>query len=125
MDIGVMEIAGIVITLSSAVAVPIAVVRWCANFVSGEVEESEARTKATLEDHRHRIGNVVQRVDAIERLRVTDVERLVKLETNYLNLERGQLRIEHQLEKMEADNASGRAEIIESLRELRNVSPRV
>ncbi len=124
MDIGVVELAGIVITLSSAVAVPIAVVRWCGNFVSGEVEESEKRTQTTLEDHRHRIGNVTGHVDAIERLRITDVERLVKLETNYANLERGQARIEHQLEKMEADSASGRAEIIESLRELRNVSPR-
>lgn len=124
MDIGILEVAGLMITVSSAVAVPIGIIRWCGNFVSGEVEESEKRLQATLDDHRHRIGNVTGRVDAIERLRVADVERLVKLETNYANLERGQARIEHQLEKMEADSAAGRAEIIESLRELRQVSPR-
>ena len=75
-------------------------------------------------DLKHSVKNQISRIDAIEHLRVDDMARLVKLETNYANLERGQARIEHQLEKMEADNASGRAEIIESLRELRNVSPR-
>lgn len=124
MDIGILEVAGIMITASSAIAVPIGIIRWCGNFVSGEVEESEKRIQTTLDDHRHRIGNVTGRVDAIERLRMADVERLVKLETNYANLERGQARIEHQLEKMESDSAAGRAEIIESLRELRQVSPR-
>lgn len=76
------------------------------------------------DDLKHSLKNQITRIDAIEHLRVDDMARLVRLEANYENLQRGQARIEHQLEKMEADSASGRAEIIESLRELRNVSPR-
>jgi predicted nucleic acid-binding Zn-ribbon protein len=60
----------------------------------------------------------------LERSRETDVQRIVALEINMAHIKDSQGRIEHQLEKMEAEGAKGRAEIIESLREMREVKPR-
>lgn len=121
-DMGILELAGIVAALSAGLGGPIAVIKWCASFVGEKITESEKAMKVTIDTQGHKINNVTARVDAMERLRVADVERLVKLETNYANLERGQARIEHALEKMEADQEKGRAEIIDSIRELRNVA---
>lgn len=124
MDIGVLEACGILAAVSAGLGGPIAVIKWCAGFVSEKVAEAEKTIKVRIDTQAHKLANVAQRVDAIERLRSSDVERIVKVETNLANLEKGQERIEHALEKMETESAKGRAEIIESIRELRTVAPR-
>lgn len=124
MDIGVLEVAGMVAALSAGLGGPVAIIRWCGTFVGEKVDESEKKTKLTFETHAHKLNNVAQRVDAIERLRTSDIERVVKLEANLSNLEKGQERIEHAIERMKEESAEDRAEIIDSLRELRNVSPK-
>jgi len=122
MDIGVLEIAGILTVISSGLAGPVAVIRWCAGQMEKKVAESEKTTNQAISNQGHKLANVATRMDSIEREHQKHIERTVRLETNLQNLEKGQERIEHQLEKMEADGEKGRAEIIESLRELRNVS---
>ncbi|WP_294196541.1 hypothetical protein [uncultured Sphingomonas sp.] len=121
MDIGVLELCGIGAALSAGLGGPIAVIRWCGGYVDQKVRESERALTAKIDTVTHKSNNNTTRIDAIERLRVTDVERIVKVESNLSNLEKGQERIEHQLEKMEADSEKGRSEIIESIRELRTV----
>lgn len=64
------------------------------------------------------------RIHALESFRQSDVERIVRLETNQLAIERGQQRIEKTLDDMKHDGAEARAEIIQSLRELRDVRPK-
>jgi len=122
MDIGVLELCGIGAALSAGLGAPVAVVRWCANFVAARIADSERALKLTIDGQGHKLVNVATRMDSIEREHQKHIERTVRLETNLQNLEKGQERIEHQLEKMEADGEKGRAEIIESLRELRSVS---
>ncbi len=73
----------------------------------------------SIVDQRHLIKNQTARVDELERFRGNDVERIVRLETNFVALEKGQARIELTLEKMDRDAQAGRSEIIDSLRELR------
>lgn len=129
MDIGVLELCGILGTLGTGFAVPFGLIKWCGAFVTKQIEDSEKKTAVIIDghtqqqatsinNHTHTISNVKTRVDALERLRVTDIERVVKVETNLANLEKGQERIEHALDKMDADNAKGRAEIIDTIREM-------
>ena len=122
MDIGVLQLAGMVAALSAGLGGPIAIVKWCAAFVAEKVTDSERALNLTISNQGHKLANVATRMDSIEREHQKHIERTVRLETNLQNLEKGQERIEHQLEKMEADGEKGRAEIIESLRELRSVS---
>jgi septal ring factor EnvC (AmiA/AmiB activator) len=121
-DFGILEICGIGAAISAGLGGPIAMVRWCASFVGDKVAESERTLKLTIDGQGHKIANVTTRLDSVEREHQKHIERTVRLETNLQNLEKGQERIEHQLEKMEADSERGRSEIIDSLRELRNVS---
>mgnify|MGYP001617450287 CR=1 FL=1 len=123
-DIGVLELCGFAAAISAGVAGPIAAIKWCASFVTEKVSDAEKGLKVLIDAQGHKLNNHSSRLDGIERLRSNDVERIVKLETNLNNLEKGQERIEHALEKMEAESAKGRAEIIESIRELRTVSPK-
>lgn len=125
MDMGVLELAGIFAALSAGLGGPIAVIRWCGNFIEKSVSESEGKIRVILDNQSHKIANVSTRMDSIEREHQKHIERTVRLETNLQNLEKGQERIEHQLEKMDTDNKEGRAEIIESLRELRSVTPKL
>lgn len=121
-DIGILEACGILAAISAGLGGPVAVIKWCAGLMDKKVADSEKATNLTITSQGHKLNNVAQKVEAMERLRSSDVERIVKLETNLSNLERGQARIEHQLEKMEGDSEKGRAEIIDSIRELRTVA---
>jgi septal ring factor EnvC (AmiA/AmiB activator) len=120
-DVGVLEMCGIFAALSAGLGGPVAVIRWCGGQMDKKVAESEKSLNLSMSNHGHKLANVATRMDSIEREH-QHIERTVRLETNLQNLEKGQERIEHQLEKMEADGEKGRAEIIESLRELRIVS---
>lgn len=117
-EIGVLQLCGILAAISAGLGGPIAVVKWCAGYVDGKVSDAEKGFKVALDTQGHKLANVSTRVDAIERLRVSDVERIVKLESNLMSLEKGQERIEHALEKMEREAATGRAEIIDTIREI-------
>lgn len=125
MDIGVLEMCGILAAVSAGLAGPMAVVRWCAGYVGEKVGEAEKTLKLAIDQNTHKLGNVTMRVDSIERESRLSVERIVKLESNLMNLEKGQERIEHALEKMEREAATGRAEIIDTIREMskREVKP--
>lgn len=118
MDLGILEACGIVAALSAGLGGPVAVIRWCSSSVDRKISESEKAITITTDTHGHKLANVSQRLEIVERARVSDVERIVKLETNLHALEKGQERIEHQLEKMEERAETGRAEIIDSIREM-------
>lgn len=76
----------------------------------------------------HKLANERQKIDQLERSRSSDVERIVKLETQLHSIEKGQERIEHALEKMAGDlgnRIDGWAEQFStSIREVRDVKPR-
>jgi len=84
--------------------------------------------KRDMEAMGHKLANERQRIDALDRDRQKDVERIVKLETQLHSIEKGQERIEHALEKMAADlgnRIDGWAEQFStSIREVRNVNPK-
>lgn len=124
-------------TLAAAISAFIALIAWVGKAVRAPLEsamtsacqqiadESKGRRDAdtammtTIQQTiGHKLSNTASRVDQLERLRTADVERIVKLETNLTNLEKGQERIEHSLETMKQEEREGRAEIIESLREM-------
>lgn len=76
----------------------------------------------------HKLNNERQKIDQLERSRSSDVERIVKLETQLHSIEKGQERIEHALEKM-ADDLGNRIDgwaeqFSASIREVRDVKPR-
>lgn len=77
---------------------------------------------------KHRIANDRARVDALDRDRQKDVERIVKVETQLNSIEKGQERIEHSLEKMSVDLGnridSWAEQFSHSIREVRDVKPR-
>jgi hypothetical protein len=50
------------------------------------------------------------------------VVRIVKLRTNLSHLEKGQERTEHALDAMKHDSDKGRADILNSIREMRSVT---
>lgn len=79
------------------------------------VHDGVDRELATIN---HKLNNERSRTDQLERSRQADVERIVRLETNFHAIEKGQERIEHAIDQMKDENAAGRAEIIQSLREM-------
>lgn len=117
-DVGVLELCGIVAAISAGLGGPIAVIRWCSNAMDARVRESEKTQKISLDTYSHKLNNTAARVDQLERNREGDVQRIVTLEVSIKGLEKGQERIEHQLDKMEADSERGRAEIIDTIREI-------
>lgn len=64
------------------------------------------------------------RLDQMERSRQADVERIVKLETNITNIEKGQTRIEASIDKMMNAHQSNFDQLAQSIRELRDVKPK-
>ena len=89
----------------------------------GEFAASHKLTHDALDKNIHGLRNDLASTGAsvrqLEQFRNADVERIVRLETNLHNIEKGQERIENTLEKNAAENAKGRAEIIDNLREWR------
>lgn len=71
-----------------------------------------------IKDLEHEQKNLRSRQDALERERAKDDARFVKLEGEISAFKDTAARIEKGLEKLEANEARGRAEIIESIREI-------
>jgi len=68
------------------------------------------------------INTTVQTKIEAQGLKMVEVvERVVRLEGKFDNIEKGQVRIEHSLERMEAAQEKARSELVESIREIRNV----
>ncbi|MGA1798666.1 hypothetical protein VH567_07785 [Sphingomonas sp. 4RDLI-65] len=126
MDIGVLELCGIVVTVSTAVGVPVAIVKWCGAYVTGRVGEEAAdraaaiihldqsiaagtlasATKINDLDTRisqtigHKVNNHASRLDALERARQSDIERIVKVESSIAAIDKSLERVEHGQEKL-------------------------
>lgn len=124
MDIGILEACGILAAISAGLGGPVAVVRWCSSQMDKRVTDSEARTKIVHDAQAQKINDTASRVDKIEREHQSHIERTVRLESHYANLDKGQEAIKQQLADLKEDSKAGRAEIIESIRELRTVSPK-
>jgi hypothetical protein len=134
-DIGILQIATLLATLGGGFAIPFGI-KWCGGFVEGKILESEKTAKIAFEAseksnkvvfdaYSHKVNNTIMRVEGIEREQRANVERIVKLESGFMSLEKGQERIEHALEKQSEDNAKGRSEIIDTIREMsrREIKP--
>ena len=130
-NITVAELAAFVVAIGAVVSVIYGAFKWAGSVINARVTESATTITAAIAlqiqainlqmgDMKHKANGTAQKADALERMSTANVERIVKLETNLTNLEKGQERIEHHLEVMKADTEKARAEIIESLRELRN-----
>lgn len=120
MDLGSINLVELAAGFSTIVGACGFLMRYITRDVKRDIDE----TGKDLGDVKHSLKNQTTRITALEMIRTSDIERIVKLETNLTNLERGQERIEHALEKMEREGKEDRAEIIDSLRELRSVSPK-
>ncbi|MFX4084047.1 hypothetical protein ACKU27_02965 [Sphingobium yanoikuyae] len=77
-----------------------------------------------LSEFRINLEHKTSRIEQMERSRVQDVERIVKLETNITNIEKGQTRIEASIDKMMNAHQSNFEQLAQSIRELRDVKPR-
>lgn len=64
------------------------------------------------------------KIQQLEQFRNADVERIVRLETNLSNIEKGQARIENTLEKNADERKKSTFEILQMLSELREGKPR-
>ena len=123
MDIGVFELCGVIAALSAGLGGPVAVAKWGLGSVKTLISDSQTAIMLKLDNHSHKVANLVQRVDSLEMRSTQNVERIVKLETNLTNIEKGQERIEHAMEKRAEEAEKARVEIIDSIRELRDVRP--
>lgn len=76
----------------------------------------------------HRLSNEATidrgRIQQLEQFRNADVERIVRLETNLSNIEKGQVRIENALEKNADERKKSTLEILQLLSELRETKSR-
>ena len=79
-------------------------------------------------DVKHDLKNHETMIAAIANNRTNDVERIVKLELRQENIEKGQVRIEMQIEKNHKETLdqmkTWAEQFSESIREVRNVKPR-
>lgn len=76
----------------------------------------------------HKLNNERMRVNALESFRNADIERIVKLETNLHNIEKGQERIEEAVGKNHQETLNAIKQWADqfsaSIREVRDVKPR-
>jgi hypothetical protein len=77
-----------------------------------------------LSEFRINLEHKTSRIEQMERSRIADVERIVKLETNITNIEKGQARIETSIDKMMNAHQSNFEQLAQSIRELRDVRPK-
>lgn len=77
-----------------------------------------------LSEFRINLEHKTSRIEQMERSRIADVERIVKLETNITNIEKGQARIETSIEKMMNVHQNNFDQLATSIRELRDVRPK-
>ncbi|OAH42756.1 hypothetical protein AX777_05830 [Sphingobium yanoikuyae] len=77
-----------------------------------------------LAEFRMNLEHKTSRIEQMERSRVQDVERIVKLETNITNIEKGQARIETSIDKLISSHQSNFDQLATSIRELRDVRPK-
>lgn len=110
-DMGILEMCGILAAIGGGLSLPIGFARWCGGLVAKKVEDCERATKvvmdnlaqatkAATDNLAHKLANVATKVDALDHQRDADIERIVKLESNLLNLEKGQERIEKALDRL-------------------------
>ena len=70
-----------------------------------------------IREVQHKVRGVVTRVDALEHLRLGDIERIVRVETSIAGMEKGLERVERTI--------NDRFDILaDSIREIRTVAPR-
>ncbi|PTW45582.1 hypothetical protein C8J25_107267 [Sphingomonas faeni] len=150
MDIGVLEMCGAIAAIGTAVGMPLAVVRWCGAYVSGRVNE-EAQDRAAAITHLdnsitaaavtttgkisdldsriaqtigHKVNNHASRLDALERARQSDIERIVKVESSIAAIDKSLERVEHGQEKLAETMKDSFATLAESIRVVRMVGPK-
>ncbi|KQN09062.1 hypothetical protein [Sphingomonas sp. Leaf28] len=79
-------------------------------------------------DLKHDIKNNETAINVVANNRTSDVERIVKLEIGQQNIEKGQVRIEHTMEKNHKETLDQMKawadQFAESIREVRNVGPK-
>lgn len=96
----------------------------CMKWLDGKLEKLGMRVGEEVKEVRSDVKVAEQRILANEKDVVALDKRLSLQEAESKAIKDGQDRIEDRLEKMEKDGKEGRAEIIDSLRELREVKPR-
>jgi len=92
-------------------------VGWIVRAITRDVARDTA-------DLAHRVKNQASRIDALEHHRTSDIERVVKLEAAVQSFDRAIERVERGQEKL-SDTLNDRFDMLaESIREIRNVSPK-
>lgn len=124
-DIGIQALVAFFVPLGTAVAMLFAAAKWGGDAITKRISDHHAaNVKPQIEAVDHRSRNHGTRLDAIEHLRTTDIERIVKLEAAVTGFERSIERIEKGQEKLAENMQSGFDALATSIREIRTVSPR-
>lgn len=100
------------------------IVRAVTKDVANAVDALAKSSSEKHEDLKHSIKNQIARIDAIEHLRVADVERIVKLESAVQSFDRAIERVERGQDKL-SDMINDRFDTLaDSIREIRTVTPK-
>ena len=124
----VVEWAAALGTISAACGIIVrAVTKDVVNSVQAVGEKHDAYAKAAgekYEDLKHALKNQTARIDAIEHLRTSDVERIVKLESAVQSFDKAIERVERGQDKL-TDMITDRFDTLaQSIREIRTVTPK-
>jgi hypothetical protein len=116
-DIGVIELSGIVATISAAIAVPIGAMRWGSNYIKDQIRQAQEAAKVITDAISHKVNNIAASVAGIHTYNLAHHERTVKLEGQYANLKEGLDRVEHSIEVSRREQAEGNEKIVIAIRE--------
>lgn len=104
-------LVGFVVLIATAIA---GIMKW----LDGKLDKLAGRFVDELKDVRHDVKEAERRILDVERASVELDKRLIRQEEANKNFVAGQQRIEHAIDQVKDENAAGRAEIIQSLREM-------
>jgi hypothetical protein len=100
-DVGISALAtwlGPIILVGSAV---FASFKWGGGMIDKSVGDLETKVGLTTGNLDYKVRNTITRVDALEHVRASDIERIVKLETALQSVERSMERLEKGQDKLE------------------------
>lgn len=116
------EAAGLIVAFGTVTAL---INKWFDGKAKSREEKHQiehSRIEDRMSVFKHDLRDAEQKINALEHFRAGDVERIVKVESDLKAISEGQNRIEHALDTMRDESKQGRAELVEAIRRLQDVS---
>lgn len=99
-DIGIYALAAYLGPILAMIAGLFACFKWGGDQIAKQIVILETKIGLTTGNLDHKVRNTISRVDALEHIRQSDVERIVKLETALQGVERSMERLEKGQDKL-------------------------